>query len=374
MKKLLLIGGGHSHAIGLVAPSVSALSLMNNIDITIISDGETSAYSGILPAYIAGYYSPEDVFIPIKKIAERKGINFILDSLIDINADLKYVVCQSGKVINFDVLSIDIGSTPKKSHIEGADLYSIPAKPVTLLLEKWQKIVNYYQDNPSESITLNIIGGGAGGVELALNMNRKLTTILPNNQVTINLIHRGERLLENHNQWVSYKLTEILQVNQINLYLNSEVEKINQGEITLKSGDKIKGNYHILVTQASAPLWLKDNSINTDKEGFILIKNTLQTTNYDYIFASGDIATLKENSHPKAGVFAVRQGKHLFQNLVNFLENKPLKPYITPHNYLNIIGTGNKSAIASWGYLAWESPLLWYLKNRLDRRFMAKMK
>lgn len=371
MKKLVLIGGGHSHAIALCYLNKNRL---NNTEITIISDEEISPYSGILPAYIAGYYSPEDVFIPIKKIAEKKGINFILDKVIDLYPDKKYLVCQSGKIINFDVLSINIGSTPKTSSIEGADLYSIPAKPVKLLLEKWQKILNFYQENTSQTITLNIIGGGAGGVELALNMQKKLLTILNKNQVTINLIHRGERILESHNQWVSYKLTKILEANQINLHLNTEVKKINQTEITFKSGETIKGNYHILVTQASAPSWLKNSSIATDKEGFIIIKKTLQTTNYDYIFATGDIATFPEKPYPKAGVFAVRQGKPLLLNLSKFLNNQPLKSYSFSPSYLNIIGTGNKSAVASWGNLALDSPLLWELKNYLDRRFIKRIK
>lgn len=371
MIRLLLIGGGHSHAIAL---SLITKNHLNKVNVTIISDTPFSPYSGILPAYVAGYYSSQDLFIPIKKIAESKGINFILDKVIDINPEQKYVICHSGKKIHFDILSIDIGSTPEKSTIKGANLYSIPGKPVLSFLDKWKKITDYYQVNKNQSLTLNIIGGGAGGVELALNMHKKLTSIMTPNNININLIHRGEKILENHNQWVSDKLTDILQAKKINLFLNSEVNAITQTKIILKTGKIISGNHHILVTQASAPLWLKNNPINTDEIGFILIKNTLQTTNYNYIFASGDIATLRENPHPKAGVFAVRQGKPLLKNLFRFIENKPLKPYFPPRNYLNIIGTGNESAVASWGYLGWESPLLWYLKNHLDLRFMNKFK
>jgi pyridine nucleotide-disulfide oxidoreductase family protein len=369
MVNLVLVGGGHSHSIVLKLWSKKKVS---GVKVTLISNVKNTPYSGMLPEYISGFYSYEESHINLVKLAEIAGIELIIDEVINIDADKKIVSCKSGLKIGFDVLSLDIGSTPQKSQIEGANLYSIPIKPIPLFLEKWEKIIDLAQNNPDDKIILTIIGGGAGGVELALNIHHKLIKILSTKKLTINLIHRGKRIISNHSLSISKKLTKILEQNQINIYLNEEVKSIDNQKITLFSGKKIDSNYNFLVTQASAPIWLKNSSIETNTEGFIIVKNTLQSVNYPDIFASGDIANIRDYSCAKAGVFAIKQGFYLYQNLCNFLINKPLKLYYPQKNYLNIIGTGNKNAVASWGNISIESRLIWYWKQYLDDNFMKQ--
>jgi NADH dehydrogenase FAD-containing subunit len=131
-------------------------------------------------------------------------------------------------------------------------------------------------------------------------------------------------------------------------------------------------DYTIWVTTASASSWIKESGLLTDEKGFILVNNYLQSLSHPHIFAVGDIATIPDYPRPKAGVFAVRQGKPLFDNLARILQNRPLKPYFPQKNYLSLIGTGDQKAIASWGGFAWQSPLLWTWKDRIDRAFMRQ--
>ncbi|WP_017293241.1 FAD-dependent oxidoreductase [Geminocystis herdmanii] len=369
MLNLVLVGGGHSHSIVLKLWSKKKVS---GVKVTLISNVKNTPYSGMLPEYISGFYSYEDSHINLVKLAEVAGIELIIDEVINIDADKKIVSCQSGLKISFDVLSLDIGSRPEKSQIKGANLYGIPIKPIPLFLEKWHKIIDLADNKPHDKMILTIIGGGAGGVELALNIHHKLTKILSAENLTINLIHRGKRIISNHSLSMSKKLTKILEQNQVNIYLNEEVKSIDSQKITLFSGKNIDSDYNFLVTQACAPNWLKNSSIETDTQGFIMVKNTLQSVNYPYIFASGDIANIRDYPCPKAGVFAVKQGMPLYQNLCNFLTKKSLTLYYPQKNYLNIIGTGNKNAVASWGNICVQSPLIWYWKQYLDNNFMKQ--
>lgn len=371
MLNIVFIGGGHSHIIAL---RLWGKKPVLGVNIIMISNVIKTPYSGMLPGYLAGYYNYDQSHINLEILAKFAKIKLIIDSVIDIDIKNKKVICESKNTINFDLLSIDIGSTPKSDEIEGAKLYTIPAKPVNLLIEKWEEIINKSEKNKNQILTLNIIGGGAGGVELAMNIHQKLSTILTNENFKINLIHKQEKILSNHHKLASKKITNILKNKNISIYLNSIVKKVYQDYLITESGLIINANYHFLVTQASAPLWLKNSTIATDKEGFILIKDTLQSINYDYIFATGDIATMINYSYPKAGVYAVKQGKSLYENICHWLNKKPLKSHHPQKYYLNIIGTGNQSAVAIWGNLAWESPLFWQWKKYLDHTFMEQFR
>ncbi|AFZ48054.1 pyridine nucleotide-disulfide oxidoreductase family protein [Cyanobacterium stanieri PCC 7202] len=369
MQKLVLIGGGHSHAIAL---KMCADNPLKNVKIVLINDVEKTPYSGMLPGYIAGYYTIEQTHIDLQKLAKKSQTKLIIDQVIDINTTQNTVTCSSGKIIPYDFLSIDIGSTPDKSNIKGAKEYATPAKPVPTLLEKWHNILDNCRQKPQENITLNIIGGGAGGVELALNMRQQLINIIDQEKVTINIINRGSKILSQHNQTASNIFHNLLIDKKINLYLNTEIVQILPHKIISAQSKEIRGNYHFLVTNSSPAPWLQKTNLSLDKKGFILVKNTLQTLSHDNIFATGDIATIQNYPRPKAGVFAVKQGKPLYNNWRLLLKYQKPQPYHPQSLYLSLIGTGDKKAVAIWGDFAWLSRFFWFFKNYIDQKFMQQ--
>jgi len=374
--KLVLVGGGHSHVI--VLKQIQQFPLVNT-QIILISNVVKTPYSGMLPAHIAGFYPAEEIYIDLRALTQVTQVKFYLDQCVRIDLENKQIFCQNTGLISFDYLSIDIGSTPDQSLINGAKEFAISAKPVPQFLEKWYNLLtevklNSQNINVNKPLQLGIVGGGAGGVELALNMNHRLSQLLPENHFQINLIHRQNQLLSNHNQWVSKRLYQLLLKQKINLYLNENVTKIEQNLIICQSGLKINCNFIFLVTQASASSWVKNSQLTTDQNGFILINSYLQSVSHPFIFASGDIASFKDHPRPKAGVFAVRQGKPLFENLARIINNQPLKSYIPQKYYLSLIGTGNQKAIASWGQFGCESSIFWYIKDYIDRQFMQQFK
>ena len=376
-KKLVLIGGGHSHAIAL---RLWGLNPLPDVNLVLISDVEQTPYSGMLPAHIAGFYSYAETHIDLRRLAKFAGAELIIDRAIGLDLDNNKIICQSGRQVEFDLLSLDIGSTPQTITVPGAKEYAVAAKPVPEFLDAWYKLKQQAQSHPAQSLSIVIVGGGAGGVELALNMQACLQEILdkPRENLQIHLIHRGDRLLSGHNDWVSNKLEKILLQRGIKLYLEQEVERVSSDLVECKSGlridcDKPNGMASLRVfwvTQATAPPWIKQSSLTTDEAGFVLVTDTLQSVSHPQVFAAGDIATMSDYQRPKAGVFAVRQGKPLFHNWQQILTDKPLEKYTPQSKYLALIGTGDKKAIASWDKFGWQSGLLWTLKDYIDRKFM----
>ena len=370
-QKLVLIGGGHAHAIALKHWGLNPLA---DVDLTLISDVEQTPYSGMLPGHVAGFYSYEETHIDLRSLAQFAGAELIIDRAIGIDTENNKVICQHHQ-LQFDYLSLDIGSTPQTITVPGAKEYAIPAKPVPLFLDAWyrlkQSAANLNGDRP---LTIVIVGGGAGGVELALNMQAGLRAIVGNNisQIQFHLLHRGRQLLANHNRWVSNKLQAILLERGIQLHLQQSVVEVLSDRVRCESGLEIESDLMFWVTQAAAPDWIKQSDLATDEKGFILVSNTLQSRSHPHILAAGDIATMTEYSRPKAGVFAVRQGQPLFNNWRCLLKEQPLQVYVPQTRYLALIGTGDRRAIASWGSWGWRSRVFWWLKDYIDRQFMSQ--
>lgn len=380
LKDLVLIGGGHSHVIVL---RMFGMNPLPGVRLTLIAAKSYTPYSGMLPGHIAGFYSHDECHIDLRPLAQFAQAQLYIDQVIGLDLKSNKVICANRPAVDFDLLSVDIGSTPAIKTVSGAVKCIIPAKPVSKLLKHWYQLLENVGENPQEPINIAIAGGGAGGVELALSMQAHLQQILQRSEnLKIHLFQRHEELMPKHHQSVRHLVKQILTKHGINLHLGETISQVaplgqqkNQEVLQIKceSGLTVECHKIFWVTQASAPQWLKTIGLGTDEQGFILVNDTLQSPTHPHVFAAGDIATMVNYRLPKAGVFAVRQGKPLFENLRRYLLGKPLKPYKPQKQYLSLIGTGDGKAIATKG--AFTLPphkLLWRWKDWIDRRFMAR--
>ncbi|MBD2384821.1 FAD-dependent oxidoreductase [Cylindrospermum sp. FACHB-282] len=386
VKDLVLIGGGHSHAIVLKMFGVKPLS---GVRLTLITVAPVTPYSGMLPGHIAGFYSYEECHIDLRNLAKFAQAELYIDQVVGLDLENNQVLCANGLVVDFDFLSIDIGSIPEKISVSGAAEYAIAAKPVSQLLEHWYQLVEDVATNPQAAISIAIVGGGAGGVELSLAMMANLQQILhqhqqPTTNLEIHLFQRTGELMPSYDQSVRRLMQQVLTRKGIKLHLGEAVCQIapiiprgTREILALKceSGLTVDCDQIFWVTQASAPGWLKAAGLGTDAEGFILVEDTLRSLTHPNIFAAGDIATMVNHPLPKAGVFAVKQGKPLFENLQRLLLGKSLKPYQPQRQYLSLIGTGDRRAIATRGtFTLPPHKLLWHYKDAIDRCFMERFR
>jgi selenide,water dikinase len=373
-KDLVLIGGGHSHAIAL---RMFGMKPLPGVRLTLISEQSNTPYSGMLPGYVAGFYSYEECHIDLRQLCQFAGAQFYRDRVIGLDLTSNQIICANRPPVRFDLLSLDIGSTPKMPAVPGDPANLIPVKPVRPFLQHWQRIVDDISNHPQKPVSLGIVGGGTGGVELALNMQSRIRQIQQEqvskpDLLTIHLVHKDKELMPGHNRWVRQYFQKLLTQRDIQLHLQEEVREVQGQRLTCKSGLELNCDYIFWVTQAAAPPWLAEAGLQVDGEGFVQVDDSLRSLSHPLVFAAGDIATMVNHPRPKAGVFAVRQGKPLFENLRRTLQGEPTKPFHPQKQYLSLIGTGDRVAVASRGNWGWRSPLLWRWKDRIDRAFMQR--
>ncbi|MGD1807242.1 selenide, water dikinase SelD [Dapis sp. BLCC M126] len=397
---LVLIGGGHSHAIAI---RKFAMKPIPGVRLTLITDVYHTPYSGMLPGYVAGVYNFDQCHIDMRPLAKFAGARIFVDRAIGLDMEKNQILCANRPPVNFDLLSINIGSTPASLTVPGATEYAIAVKPISQFLTYWHQITTMVSASPTQRIRIGIVGGGAGGIELAFAVQSHLHQIYrnakqANDNLELHLFHRGTRLLPNRYPWVGKEVEKILKSRGLVLHLEENVGEVvahsdfatdvgmNDRKtqqttpniltpkiIRCDSGLAVECDILFWVTQASVTPWLHKAGLATDARGCILVNEKLQSISHPQVFAVGDVATMVNHSRPKAGVFAVRQGKPLFENLQRALLGKPLKSFIPQKKFLILIGTGDEQAIASRGKIGFgPHPLLWRWKEGIDRKFMNK--
>ncbi|MBT6575599.1 MAG: selenide, water dikinase SelD [Gammaproteobacteria bacterium] len=363
-KDLVLVGGGHTHALVL---RKWAMNPLPGVRITLISPQAMTPYSGMLPGLIAGHYSFEETHIDLVKLSLWANIRFIQDSVTAIDVQSNILVLKNRPEIEFDAVSIDIGSTPNQQ-IEGTAEYTTAVKPISKFYQRWQLIQQQAQQGKIKSLA--VVGGGAGSVEVIMAIAFKLKQF--NQAIQYHLITAADDVLPGYNRTVRNRVKQQLQAYNIAIYSSTRVASVEQGMIHCQNGAAILSDEIIWCTQASGSSWLQQSQLACDDAGFIKVRQTLQSLEHDHIFAAGDIAHMVANPRPKAGVYAVRQADTLFHNLRALLLKQPLLEYKPQDGFLSLLALGEKKATGSKSFVSFSGDWVWRWKDSIDAKFMHK--
>ena len=373
LRDIVLIGGGHSH-VGVL--HMFAMNPLPGARLTVICTDTDTPYSGMLPGYIAGHYSFGDVHIDLRRLAEFAGARYYRDEVVGIDRAARKVLCRNRPPVPYDILSINIGSTPQLAQVAGAAEHAVPVKPIRRFNEHWLALLERVVQHPGKT-TIAVVGAGAGGVELTLAMQYRLRNELQAlgrdpNELHFHLFSADPQILTTHNARVRQAFEQVLTERGVVVHRSAEVTQVAERQLQTRNGEVLEADEIVWVTQAGGAAWLRDTGLALDDKGFIRVLDTLQTETDPLIFAAGDCAAMIDHPLEKAGVFAVRMGKPLTENLRRMLLRQSLIHYRPQQRWLALISTGDQHAIASRGGFYAQGDLIWRWKDWIDRRFMRK--
>ncbi len=346
---LLLVGGGHSHSLLLLRWAMSP-HLRPSGMITLITRFSTTLYSSMVPGWIAGIYSRDQVEVNLRDLASKSGVGFILAEVKGLDLAQNAVLFQNRPSIHFSRISLDVGSdTIDNSEIFRAkgDIKCMAIKP----LEKSLAWIESQDDKAflSDDIPFTVVGSGLAAIEIAFALRKRWP----------------DRLL-------------YLQCND-DKHLSYVSRALSNVSISfLKPFEPIKGPA-LLCTGSKAPRWLSDCGMPVDSAGRIRTQRTLQVVGYPQVFASGDCGVVDQDPRPAAGVWAVRAAKSLARNLERSSKNKSLVNWYPQKKALQLLsGYLPGGSSVSWAIrdnlILGPHPLLWKLKEWIDFRFIAKFR
>ncbi|MFT5706205.1 MAG: selenide,water dikinase [Oceanospirillaceae bacterium] len=399
-KDIVLIGGGHSHAIVI---KMWGMKPVAGVRLTLISNAVDTPYSGMLPGLVSGHYSFDETHIDLFKLCAWADVRFLKADVTGLDLVHKRISLLNRPSVDYDIVSINTGSTPNIHKTPGAVQYATGVKPIAQFYQKWQQLQQSMQ-SAQKPLSIALVGAGAGGFELILAMHyawhkngsKKIESTDSNesrentqsNQYLKHQFHwivSGDKVLTSHNRSVQKQALKHCKALGIKVHFNFVVKQVtahqlisednNCSNILEGSSEKsLAVDQVIWCTAASAASWPGLAALSLDKQGFIAINDQLQSLSHRNVFAAGDVATQINSPRPKAGVFAVRQGPVLFKNLCRAVLQKPLLTHRPQHNFLSLLATGNKYAIASKGPFSISGDWVWRWKNHIDQKFMNMLK
>lgn len=355
MIDLVLVGGGHAHALFI---KMWAMSPISGVRVTLVSESGITPYSGMLPGYMVGCYTHSEIHIDLIRLCSFAKVRLVVDRVVSLDLSKNRLKLKNTGFVSFDLLSINIGSQPAKPPQFSSKV--TPIKPIANFLTVFDHLVSL-----GGKPKLAVVGAGASGVEVAKNLALRVP------EAKITLIQGSNQILPTFSDTVRTYIQQELDAISVEVVFDKKIAHEDDG--TLQVGEWNRSFDHIFWTISPGPqAWIKDSGLEVDQEGFLLVNPTLQALSHSHVFAAGDIASVKGYNLVKSGVYAVRGAKILFQNITALIRGNPLRSWTPNLEPLALIGIGGKYAVASKGNFAAKSTLLWKLKDYIDRKFMAQ--
>ncbi|MDA9865548.1 selenide, water dikinase SelD [bacterium] len=355
-REIVLIGGGHAHALLLRDWGMKPLP---GARLTLINPAATAPYTGMLPGFIAGHYSRETLEIDLVKLARFAGARMIIGKVTGINRDARQLTIPGRPPVAYDIASIDVGITSNMPDLPGFSEHGIAAKPLGPFATRWQAHLD------GKAGPAVVIGGGVAGVELALAMQYALGG---RGKVTV---IEAKTALQGIGDSTRQSLLDAMRGAGIDLIENTTATEVSKSNVTLSDGRKIDAIITVGAAGARPFAWLEETGLQLEN-GYIAVDDNLRALNDPNIFAVGDCAHL-QTPRPKAGVFAVRAAPVLTRNLKAAAAETPLKPFKPQSHYLKLISLGGKSALADKWHRSIGGKWAWTWKDRIDRAFMDRL-
>jgi pyridine nucleotide-disulfide oxidoreductase family protein len=370
-REVVLWGIGHTNA---DVVRRWRIGLIPGVRLTCVSNGPISTYSGMLPGVLAGQYPRDMMQIDLVAFCAAAGARLIQADVTGLDLEGRRVLFENRSPLPFDVLSIGIGSVPSAEGVDGfSGENTISVKPIATFLDRLrERLPGTAPGTTGTTFRLVVVGGGAGGVEIAFCLPAFVRRTLGDIPLERSLIHAGEQLAAGSLAATNDLVRRRLEVGGVRLILGRPVTRVDRGRLTLADRQVVEADLIIWATGAAAPPILRELGLPVDERGFLLTQPTLQTVADAPIFVVGDSGTIQQSPTPKAGVYAVRHGPIVRKNIARLLDGRPLRPYRSQRDFLKLINTGDGRAIGECLGFTFEGCWCWWLKDWIDRRFMRQ--
>lgn len=366
-RHILLAGGGHAHAVALRL--LASKPPAPHVRLTLVSPSPYNLYSGALPGVIAGYWPVDAIAVPLQPLCTATGTNFIQDRVESILPDARIAHLASGKELRFDLMSLDVGSGIRDLNIPGGSKKIVPIRPIAPFLERWDSLLSHLETAKTRQTVL-VIGAGLAGIEVSLALDHRLKSKRAASP-QVCLVDTAPTIARESAHALRRRLSRTLQKAGIACLLQTRITNISGDTVTLSSGETVQADFIVNCAGSAPHDWVGHTGIKTIN-GRVEVDEYLRSTSHPHIWAAGDTAYFKPKPLAPAGVFAVRAGPVIAENIRRYSRNSEPYAFRPQSDYLKLVSLGRRRAIAEKFGITLEGGWVWNLKKSIDFSFLRQ--
>lgn len=358
-KRVVLVGAGHAHLH--IAKHAAALQAAG-AEVVLVDPG-AFWYSAFAAGVLAGQYACKEDALDPQPLIERHGGRHIESAVKSIDIANRTLKFANQDTLDWDVLSLNIGSVVSTAGIRGAE-HAFAVKPIRRLCDLRDRL----ERTQLFGTRLNavVVGTGPSGCEIAcalfgLAMRRGW-------KPDITILTRDGNMLAEFPPGARDWIRRFFDRRGIRI-VQGDAAAISPTHVTTAAGDTLESAITILATGLRAPHLTRGLDLDAGSDG-LHVNEFLHAPGTPCVFAVGDCATFLPRTLPKLGSVAIRQAPVLLHNIIATLRGEPLKPYTPQSRDLVLLNLGDDTALARWGGFWFAGRTMMRLKTRIDRSFL----
>ena len=191
----------------------------------------------------------DDCVIALEPLVQRSGIRWMQHSATGVDAQQQTVQLDDGSSLHFDWLSVNTGPVQDRKRIEqnlpGASEHALFLRPLEAFSALWPRVKKMGDER---ALRVAVIGGGAGGIELALAVRHRLPSC------AVTLVCGDTPPGSNYPLKVQQRLLSVLKQRGVTV-LQDWAVAVKPGAVQLGCGADLACDVPLLATGAQAPPW-----------------------------------------------------------------------------------------------------------------------
>lgn len=241
------------------------------------------------PEFVGGRYREEETRIDLLRLCLRGGVAFVPGRAARVDVTAREVVTAGGERLPYNLAVFDIRGRPADEEAAGN---AVRVRPLPGL----RHLVNWFGAAPGGQLT--VVGGGAAGVELLLNITARVGR---RPGFTFTLLEPGPRLLAAFAPGLGRHAGARLRARGVDVRLHTRVARALPGRVELEDGTSLPGDLTLCATGTRGQPLFRSSGLPVGEGDFLRVTRTLQVPGHPRLLGAGD-AVQVEGLHLRGSV------------------------------------------------------------------------
>ena len=382
--EIVVLGGGFGGVYAYLELN-SKFRRDETVAITLVSKTDQFLFVPMIHEVATGSLLPSSITQSLRILPHGFDSHFIEAEVKSVDLDKQTVLLENLHVggeetIRFDYLVMALGSKTNFFGVKGAQEFALTLKDLQDAKKIKNKMIEAFEvaawignsEEQKRLLHFVVVGGGATGVELAGEMadflRHELDQAFPTlrQSAKVTLIHSGDRLLNQSDEWMSKGAEKILKKMKVELRFNERVTEVRDRGVLLGDEFLLAGNviWTAGVKAMQIDVGSKKNIQYEERTGRVKVNNYLQIESYPNVFVAGDMAWIhdkeKMQPYPMRAQFATREGQVAGENIYRLERGRSLREFEWEDKGF-IVSLGKMHALAEVYHLRFSGFAAWVL-------------